>query len=122
MTKIECVQKYFDSWLSQNNASWDILFDDNIYYSEYYGPAYLGLERLKLWFSEWNTFGIVKEWNILSSFEDETHCCVEWFFCVQYLGEEEAFDGVSIFTFTKEGKMVSVKEYQSSLPHVLQDI
>ncbi|MEG1474814.1 MAG: hypothetical protein RSC10_03585 [Longicatena sp.] len=41
------------------------------------------------------------------------------FFYVQYLNEEEVFDGMSIITFTNEGKMVSVKEYQSSVLHVL---
>ncbi|MEG2506383.1 MAG: hypothetical protein RR986_02530 [Longicatena sp.] len=44
---------------------------------------------------------------------------MESFFRVQYLIEEEVFDGMSIITFTNEGKMVSVKEYQSSVLHVL---
>lgn len=116
--KEECIKMYFRSWLIQNNDCWDELFAEDIYYSECYGPYYQGLPTLKKWFHQWNQFGKVLAWEIESILIDGDEASVSWTFHTIYEGEEDRFDGVSLISFTKDGKIRSVREYQSVLPHV----
>ena len=118
MTKEECIRLYFDSWLKQDNCAWDMLFSEDVDYSECYGPCYHSLSMLKKWFAQWNQFGKVLEWEIQGFIQAGNQMSVSWYFHTIYEGEEDAFDGVSIVSFDETGKMKSVKEYQSTLPHV----
>ena len=117
-TKEACIRRYFNSWLLQDNSCWDELFAEDIYYSECYGPCYHGLDTLKNWFQHWNQFGKVLEWDIEHILLVEDQASVSWYFHTLYEGEEDAFEGVTLIQFDEHDKMCSVREFQSTLPHV----
>ena len=94
------------------------LFAPEIVYSECYGPEYQGLEQVKRWFADWNRQGKVLEWRIKSVLQEGQNLAVEWYFCCEYQGKRDAFDGVSLLAFNEGGKIVSLKEFQSVAEHV----
>lgn len=112
------VRQYFDAWLENRPEALEQLFAPEIVYSECYGPEYQGLEQVKRWFADWNRKGKVLEWRIKSVLQEGQNLAVEWYFCCEYQGKRDAFDGVSLLAFNEGGKIVSLKEFQSVAEHV----
>lgn len=112
------VRQYFAAWLENRPQALEELFAPEIVYSECYGPEYHGLGQIQQWFADWNQQGKVLEWRIKSVLEQGQTLAVEWYFCCEYQGKRDAFDGVSLVDFNEQGKMVSVKEFQSVAEHV----
>lgn len=111
------IQQYFDTWLRRDRSAFDRLFAENVVYSECYGPEYHGLGQIKRWFDDWNTQGRVLEWRIKAVYVQECTAVAEWYFCCDYRGNVAGFDGVSIVQFDGDGKIVSIKEFQSRAEH-----
>jgi len=109
------IKEYFKAWLKNESHNFDDIFSKGIYYSECYGPKYRGIEEIKRWFLEWNKIGRVLNWDILSFIHSNEKTVVEWYFRCDYKNEIGEFKGVSIIDW-EEGKISSVKEFQSSLP------
>ena len=111
------IRKYFNMWLTQNGDELSQIFDDDIYYSECYGPEYHGIEQIKQWFFDWNSHGRVIRWDINSVVQQGNTCVAEWYFECEYDGVTDGFNGVTLAQFSTSGKIVSIKEFQSKAEH-----
>ena len=117
MQREETVKHYFQSWLDKNSEPLDYIFSDDVVYTECYGPEYHGLPQIRKWFSDWNANGTVLKWEIKNFIHQGAFTAVEWYFEWDYDREISEFDGVSIMEFNENGKIVSVKEFQSKSEH-----
>lgn len=112
------VRAYFDAWLTKDASVLARVFSPRVHYSESWGPVYRGLAQVERWFEDWNAQGTVLAWDIHEFVCDSGRAVCRWYFKCDYAGEITGFDGVSWMTFDENGAITSVKEYQSSLPHV----
>lgn len=113
----QIIKKYFKSWLDNNCSVLKDIFDSNVSYSECYGPEYHGIDTVTTWFKEWNKRGKVLVWDIKQFIHQGNISVVEWYFKCRYDGEIEEFDGVSLIEFNDDNYIVSLKEFQSKIPH-----
>ncbi|NRY62486.1 nuclear transport factor 2 family protein [Clostridium beijerinckii] len=113
----QIIKKYFKSWLENNCSVLKDTFDLNVTYSECYGPEYHGIDTVTTWFKEWNKRGKVLVWDIKQFIHQGNITVVEWYFKCSYDGEIEEFDGVSLIEFNDNNYIVSLKEFQSKIPH-----
>ncbi|ABR33675.1 nuclear transport factor 2 family protein [Clostridium beijerinckii] len=113
----QIIKKYFKSWLENNCSVLKDIFDSNVSYSECYGPEYDGIDTVETWFKEWNKRGKVLAWDIKQFIHQGNISVVEWYFKCRYDGEIEEFDGVSLIEFNGDNYIVSLKEFQSKIPH-----
>lgn len=113
----QIIKKYFKSWLENNCSVLKDIFDLNVTYSECYGPEYHGIDTVETWFKEWNKRGKVLAWDIKQFIHQGNISVVEWYFKCRYDGEIEEFDGVSLIEFNGDNYIVSLKEFQSKIPH-----
>ncbi|WP_026886358.1 nuclear transport factor 2 family protein [Clostridium beijerinckii] len=113
----QIIEKYFKSWLDNNCSVLKDVFDLNVTYSECYGPEYHGIDTVTTWFKEWNKRGKVLVWDIKQFIHQGNISVVEWYFKCRYDGEIEEFDGVSLIEFDGDNYIVSLKEFQSKIPH-----
>ncbi len=113
----QIIKKYFKSWLDNNCSVLKDIFDSNVSYSECYGPEYHGIDTVTTWFKEWNKRGKVLVWDIKQFIHRGNITAVEWYFKCRYDGEIEEFDGVSLIEFNGDNYIVSLKEFQSKIPH-----
>ncbi|MBN7572783.1 SnoaL-like polyketide cyclase [Clostridium sp. 2-1] len=113
----QITKKYFKSWLENNCSVLKDIFDLNVTYSECYGPEYHGIDTVTTWFKEWNKCGKVLVWDIKQFIQQGNITVVEWYFKCRYDGEIEEFDGVSLIEFNDNNYIVSLKEFQSKIPH-----
>jgi hypothetical protein len=113
----QIIKKYFKSWLENNCSVLKDIFDLNVTYSECYGPEYHGIDTVTTWFKEWNKRGKVLAWDIKQFIHQGNITVVEWYFKCRYDGEIEEFDGVSLIESNGDNYIVSLKEFQSKIPH-----
>lgn len=113
----EIIQKYFQAWIDVDIKIVKEIFSNDIIYSECYGPEYHGLSQIIHWFEEWNTKGKVLEWTIKQVIEHNKSVIVEWYFKCNYDGNTDGFDGVTIADFDNNGKIISLREFQSKAEH-----
>lgn len=111
------VRNYFDAWINNNDSVLNNIFDNDIIYSECYGPEYHGLNQINMWFSDWHKHGRVIKWDIKKFMHDDFITIVGWYFECDYHKNIDGFDGVSIIEFTDENKIKSVKEFESKKEH-----
>lgn len=111
------VKQYFEAWLKKDGFELKNILADEIYYSECYGPEYVGIKEVKQWFYAWNQVGNVLKWEIKKYIEQNNTIIVEWYFECEYEGNRDGFDGVSWIVFDNEKKICSVKEFQSQKEH-----
>lgn len=113
----QMITNYFNSWLTKQNNILEQIFTTETKYSECYGPEYQGINQIKRWFSDWNKRGTVLQWEIKQFVHQNDVTVVEWYFKCEYDGEIGAFDGVSLIQFDKDNHIISLKEFQSKIPH-----
>ena len=114
----QVILRYFRAWLEQDAALMEGIFDPSVVYSESWGPEYRGIEKVRFWFNEWNSRARVLQWDTRQFIHQGLVTAVEWRFRNKYIsGDEEHFDGVSIFEFLPEGRIRAVREFGSKLPH-----
>ncbi len=113
----QIIKNYFQSWLDKNDLILTATFDTKIIYSECYGPEYHGLYSVKRWFKDWNKQGTVIEWDIKQFIHQASMTVVEWYFKCEYEGNIGEFDGVSMIEFNDDNYIISLKEFQSKIPH-----
>ena len=118
MTHEEIIRLYFDTWLRKDGKLLSDIFAENVIYSECYGPEYRGLSQILRWFADWNLRGSVICWDIKNIVECRNIVCVEWYFCCEYDGTGDGFDGVSWIEFDEHGKITLLREFQSKAEHV----
>ena len=108
----EIIRLWFQMWLEKEDRGMDTVFDKDAVYVESWGPEYRGAKAIRHWFAEWNTRGRVLQWDIKQFFHRGDETVVEWYF--QNRMEEkaaEAFDGMTLIRWTKEGKIAFLKEF-----------
>ena len=111
------IESYFKSWLNNNALILKEIFDSKVIYSECYGPKYLGIETIERWFEDWHKRGTVTVWDIKQFIHEANITVVEWYFKCEYDGNTGEFDGVSLIEFNEVKHIVSIKEFQSKIPH-----
>lgn len=110
------IKKYFQSWIDKESSVMDEFFADDILYIECYGPMYKGKAQCMQWFKDWNQLGSVLKWDIKNIYQQDDIYSVEWYFECDFENNVDGFDGVSLVEF-KEGKIQSIKEFQSKSQH-----
>jgi len=114
----QALRSWFSAWIDRNAAVIDEIFADSVAYSECYGPEYRGIGQVKRWFQVWNRKGSVLRWDMHETFRDGDVLIATWYFCCEYEGKTDGFDGVTIAQFDKNGKIVSLREFESKAEHV----
>ena len=116
--KEKVIITYFGMWVNRDFSALNNIFATDIYYSECYGPEYRGLHEICLWIDEMLQKQKVLEWRIKRCLHENNTAVVEWFFKEQRDGVIHGFDGVSIIEFKDNGKISSVKEFESKFEHI----
>lgn len=114
----QILKRYFRLWLDKDTSSLKQIFAENVIYYESWGPVYQGLLQLEKWFEDWHKLGSVLAWDISEFLSNENTVVCQWYFQCEYDGTIAGFDGVSWVLFGDDDKIVSIREYQSKLPHV----
>lgn len=113
----QIIRKYFESWLNNNSSVLKDIFSVYIIYSECYGPEYHGIDTVETWFKEWNKRGKVLVWDIKQFIHQGNKSVAEWYFKCKYDGEIGEFDGISLIEFNDDNYIISLKQFQSKIPH-----
>jgi len=111
------IEQYFSAWLSKDAGSLRDIFAANVIYSECCGPEYRGLNQIERWFADWNLRGTVLQWDIKNVIACSSTACAEWYFCCEYDGVIDSFDGVSWIEFDEHGRICALREFQSKAEH-----
>ncbi len=113
----EKVRIYFTAWLNKDAHAFQHILAENITYSECFGPEYHGINQVNTWFEDWNRCGTVRKWDIKQFVHQNNTTVVEWYFECFYDSSLAGFDGVSLIEFDENGKISSIKEFQSKAEH-----
>lgn len=106
------IRLWFEMWLTKKDLGISDIFSNNAIYIESWGPEYHGVQKIALWFKEWNTRGTVLQWDIKQFFHKDNQTIVEWYFKNQMDGgQAEAFDGISLIEWTLDNKIAFLKEF-----------
>ena len=74
------IRQWFEMWLRQKDTGIENIFTENALYIESWSPQYIGRNKIKHWFDEWNNRGKVIVWDIKQFFHKDNQTVVEWFF------------------------------------------
>lgn len=108
----EIIRLWFRMWLEKEDLGMEAVFDRDAVYVESWGPEYRGLDKIRLWFQEWNTRGTVRRWDIRQFFHKDAQTVVEWYFQnAMDDGREDIFQGISLIRWTGEGKIALLQEF-----------
>ena len=108
----DAIRLWFVMWLQKRDLGIRDLFTEQAVYTESWGPEYVGAERIAHWFQEWNTRGTVLQWDIRQFFHKGDQTVVEWVFRNTVDGGRvEAFEGMSLVTWTADGRIAALKEF-----------
>ena len=106
------IQQWFSMWLDKCDTGIETLFAPDAVYIESWGPEYHGSEKIKLWFEEWNTRGMVQRWDIRQYFHQENQTVVEWVFQCAMAGETaQSFDGLSLIRWNEKNQICFLQEF-----------
>ena len=127
------IRLWFEMWLAKKDLGISDIFSSSAIYIESWGPEYHGVQKIALWFEEWNTRGTVLQWDIKQFFHKDNQTIVEWYFKNQMNGgKAEAFDGISLIEWTSDDKIALLKEFgcnenrndpyeNGSTPHFIEE-
>ncbi|MFQ9509941.1 MAG: nuclear transport factor 2 family protein [Lachnospiraceae bacterium] len=108
----QIIRLWFDMWLQKADLGIQTIFSENATYIESWGPKYIGAEKVKHWFDEWNTRGSVLAWDIKQYFHKGNQTIVEWYFKNTMTdGRIEEFDGTSLIVWTEDNRISFLKEF-----------
>ncbi|MFI3213415.1 MAG: nuclear transport factor 2 family protein [Eubacteriales bacterium] len=116
--KEQIIKEYFRMWVERDFSKIADIFNENIYYSECYGPEYFHLSEIYLWIEDMLKKQKVLEWTIKQFIHSEDTTTVEWFFKEQQGEIINGFDGVSLIQFNEDGKISIIKEFESKAEHI----
>lgn len=112
----QIIEDYFKSWIDNDMSFIQEYFHNDIIYIESWGPAYNGIDSLKKWFYNWHIESKVLVWDVKEIYEVNNKVICEWYFKYEDKKSVEDFNGISIFKFSSDNKIVEVKEFMSVLP------
>ena len=100
------IKLWFNMWLEKKDLGINDIFSKNIVYTESWGPEYRGIEKIKIWFYEWNNRADVIVWEVKQFFHKDEQTVVEWYFkCKEKNKNEEDFLGVFIIVWSENDKI-----------------
>ena len=106
------LRAWFEMWIRRSDEGAEALFDRDAVYIESWGPEYHGLEKIRHWFREWNTRGVVLRWDIRQFFHKGNQTVAEWAFENRMSdGTVEAFEGMTLVCWTENGKIGFLQEF-----------
>lgn len=106
------LRRWFSMWLDRQDRGIGKLFAPDAVYIESWGPEYHGVDKIKLWFDEWNSRGRVERWDIRQFFHKEEQTVVEWCFrCLMNDGAVQSFDGLSLVRWNEAGQIYFLQEF-----------
>lgn len=114
--KNKIIEEWFHSWYESNWNRFDEIFEFEVYYSESWGPMYQGIKEMMIWKDEWHQHAFLNEWRIDKIYHLDTISFVEWYFDCCDNGKQHVFHGISVIEWSDNDKILSLKEYASSLP------
>ncbi len=110
------IKEWFLSWFDNKWNKFEKVFDNNVYYSESWGPEYNNLDQIKCWFKKWHDGSKLIKWDITSFIHSDNYTFVEWCFACKNNDKTTEFDGISLVAWNEVEKIKVCKEYGSSLP------
>ena len=106
------IRRWFSMWLDRQDGGIGELFAPDAVYIESWGPEYHGMEKIELWFDEWNTRGRVERWDIRQFFHKGDQTVAEWTFCCTMAdGSTQSFDGLSLVRWNEAGQIRFLQEF-----------
>ncbi len=106
------IRTWFEMWLRRSDEGAQALFDRDAVYIESWGPEYHGLGKIRHWFREWNTRGVVVRWDVKQFFHKGDQTVAEWVFENRMGdGTVEAFEGMTLVRWTEEEKICFLQEF-----------
>ncbi len=106
------IRLWFQMWLQKTDLGMEKIFSEDAVYLESWGPEYHGLQKIALWFHEWNQRGTVQRWDIRQFIHKDDQTIVEWYFRNQMNdGRTEAFEGITLTRWNEDGKIVFLQEF-----------
>lgn len=112
MSREQTVRLWFDMWIQKQDLGIAEIFSDDATYIESWGPQYCGVEKIQLWFSEWNQRGTVEHWKIEQFFHKDDQSVVEWHFRSRMIdGTVDSFDGVSLIRWNSSNQICFLQEF-----------
>ena len=106
------IRQWFSMWLCRQDTGIEDLFAQDAVYIESWGPEYHGSGKIKLWFDEWNSRGIVERWDIRQYFHKRDQAVVAWAFrCAMTDGTVQSFDGLSLIRWNEAGQICFLQEF-----------
>ena len=114
--KERIIRLWFEMWLAKKDLGIFDIFSSDAIYIESWGPEYHGVQKIALWFEEWNTRGTVLQWDIKQFFHKDGQTVVEWYFKNEMTsGKVEEFDGLSLVAWNGAGQIVRLQEFGCNL-------
>ncbi len=104
-------QAYCDVWLTRDGSRLGEFFTDDALYVESDGSRYEGLGQIRAWFAAWLPHGEVLAWQVRRYLHQCDASAAEWTFRCRYDGVESEFDGVTLMTFSSDGKISCLREF-----------
>ena len=113
----QIIQLWFDMWLKAVDLGISDIFSTDAVYTESWGPEYRGLDKIRLWFQEWNTRGTVLRWDIRQFFHKGDQTVVQWDFCNRMDdGRTEPFEGLSLIRWDASGRIAFCRNSAATRP------
>ncbi|MFZ2347460.1 MAG: nuclear transport factor 2 family protein [Lactococcus chungangensis] len=108
--------QYTQSWENKDLPQFLACLTDDIIITECYGATYISKTEAQKWFQHWTapTENQVVNWEILAKFEDSLKNTdfFNWHFRYVYQNKASVFEGLSQVTFSDNGKITKIKEYE----------
>lgn len=110
------IKEWFESWFDPSWNQFENIFNENVYYSESWGPEYQSIEEIKQWFTKWHHHSCLLRWNIKQYIHKDNISIVEWRFACQEQQKNNEFDGLTLVEWDDDLKIKVLKEFASVLP------
>lgn len=110
------IKEWFMAWFTPKWNHFHAMFEDDVLYSESWGPEYQGVSEIRQWFTKWHTHSECLTWDIKRFYHTENATIVEWYLCCKDHESKHEFDGCSIIEWGKHNKIATLREYSSTLP------
>ena len=108
--------QYTQSWENKDLPQFLACLTYDIIITECYGATYISKTEAQKWFQHWTapTENQVVNWEILAKFEDSLKNTdfFNWHFRYVYQNKASVFEGLSQVTFSDNGKITKIKEYE----------
>lgn len=118
--KDKLIQEWFKAWYDSSWNQFEEVFENDVFYSESWGPEYHGISEVKEWFDNWHSDLILNSWDIINIVHNEDVSFVIWYFSCKDSNDVFEFNGISMIEWGENNKISSLQEYVASLPDYIR--